>query len=599
MRQRLALSLALSLALAATVSFGSAHAAEWPIRESRTSVSFNEPLLHDLGLGIHKVRRGNTPFVPHAVAVHAGPRLVFAARNVSGNAADVEGLVFEHLLGPGIGHRGGFELHWRDGVLSFDRFVLAAASDPRTFELRTRDGFTAFRADFAHAETDPDSGRIQLFNLDLRISHELARRLGRPDIEDLTVGVLEIDATAVAPASAKILGTPPSCSDWSGDRDVALINLGSAQQWQRGSGVVAISPSATLKNVGTANVPWYVYFSGPFSPHDNDQHPFLTWNIYRHANGRFEQIGTSAAKHAFYSVNTNCDPGACTGASAPGGFGHILGLGCEDVYSQSSNNSLSYLSYRSEITAHLGEWNHTGSHFDQNGDGVQDHNGQGENFMNHGALVAESDLQVAGAQYFIDAWYVVRDDVNIFNTMGWRQITPNFNGSIWTFANASGFTNGAAASAWVAESNPPAGSMNTVLTQPDGHLRVVVKTTDLGGGQTRYEYAVANHDFDRQVGSFFVPTQGTVVTDPYFHDVDRIASTDWTATQDGNGITWTKVGTDGLDWGTTFNFGFTAPTTPVAAYAMLGAVAAGNPATLAITTLAPEADGMVFRNGFE
>ena len=57
-------------------------------------------------------------------------------------------------------------------------------------------------------------------------------------------------------------------------------------------------------------------------------------------------------------------------------------------------------------------------------------------------------------------------------------------------------------------------ALNTVArAEPDGHLRVVVKTTDLGGGQTRYEYAVVNHDFDRQVGSFFVRTQGITVTD--------------------------------------------------------------------------------------
>jgi hypothetical protein len=590
---------ALGFALAAALSSGTAGAAEWPIRASRTAVSFNEPLLDDLGLSIRKVRHGNTRFVPHEVAVRAGPRLVFAAQDVAGNAADIEGLVFEHLIGPGLAHRGGFELRWRDGALSLDRFVLGAAFDPRTFELRTQDGFTAFRADFAHAEADPDSGRIQLFNLDLRISRALARKLGRPEIVGLAVGVLEIDATASAPASAKILGTPPACSDWSGERDVALINLGSAQQWQRGSGLVAISPSATLKNVGTANVPWYRYFTGPYPPHNNDQHPFLIWNIYRQANGRFEQIGTSAAKHAFYSVNTNCDPGACTGASTPAGFGHILGPGCEDVYSQGSNNSLSYLSYRSEITANTGAWNHTGSHFDQNGDGVQDHNGQGEGFMDHGALVAESDLQTAGAQYYIDAWYVVRDDINIFNTMGWRRITPAFNGSMWTFANASGFANGPVVNDWVPESSPPAGSMHTALTQPDGHLRVLVKTTDLGGGQTRYEYAVANHDFDRQIGSFFVPTQGTTVTDLYFHDVDRNPATDWTATQDAQGVTWTKVGAEGLDWGITYNFGFTAPTAPVAANATLGAVAAGGPGHLSAATLAPDIDGVVFRNGFE
>ncbi len=578
---------------------GASAAAEWPMHDVRTQLSFNQALMRDLGLEVSALDKVRARFPGHPLSMRFDDPIAFAGLADRRVRADIEGHVFEHLLGPGVRHRGGFELAWRGGRLSLQDFVLAPAYAPREFEVRTRDGLVVFRADFAHFEVDAERGELKLFNLDLKIGADLAARMNAPELAGVVVGGLEISAQVDAPPGTAKLGTPPSCSDWSGDQDVALVGIGSVGQWARGNGLVAISPSATLRNVGTANVPWYSKFSGTFPPYGNDQHPYLIWGIYRIKDGRFEQIGVSGVKHAFLTTNTGCDPGACTGSGAPGGSGHILGLGCQDTYSQGNNNSTGALSFRSEIQSALGLWNHTGSHFDQDGNGIQDHSGAGETFLDHGANVLESDLQTAASSYYLDAWYVVRDDINIFNTMGWRQITPAFNGSIWTFATPTLLVNGPAVNAWVSETAPPAGSMNAVLTQPDGHLRVVVKTTDLGGGQTRYEYAVVNHDFDRQVGSFFVPTLGTAVTDLYFHDVDRNAGTDWTATQNANGITWTKVGADGLDWGTTFNFGFTAPTAPVAAYAMLGAVEAGDPAHLSIATLAPEADGLVFRNDFE
>jgi hypothetical protein len=53
-------------------------------------------------------------------------------------------------------------------------------------------------------------------------------------------------------------------------------------------------------------VPWYSKFSGSFPPYNNDQHPFLVWNMYRVANGAIQQIGASGMKHAFLTINSNC-----------------------------------------------------------------------------------------------------------------------------------------------------------------------------------------------------------------------------------------------------------------------------------------------------
>ncbi len=587
------------LAFAAAFLPDTAQSTDWPMRDVQTQLSFNNALMNDIGLQVTDVGKPKSHFPGHPLSMRFDDPIAFAGVADKRVRADIEGHVFEHLLGPGVSHRGGFALKWPDGQLSLQDFVLAPAYAPREFEIRTRDGLVVFRADYAHFEVDGERGDLKLFNLDLKIGPDLAARMNAPELVGVVIGGLEVSARVEAPPGTAKLGTPPSCSNWSGEQDVALIGIGSVGQWARGNGLVAISPSATLKNVGTANVPWYSKFSGTFPPYNNDQHPYLIWRIYRIKDGRFEQVGVSAVKHAFLTTNTNCDVGACTGSDAPGGSGHILGLGCQDTYSQGNNNSTGALSFRNEIQSALGLWNHTGSHFDQNGDGVQDHSGSGETFLDHGANVLETDLQTANSTYYLDAWYVVRDDINIFNTMGWRQITPVFNGSMWTFATPTALINGPAVNAWVSDTAPPAGSMNTVRTEPDGHLRVVVATRDLGGGQTRYEYAVVNHDFDRQVGSFFVPTNGTTVTALYFHDVDRDAGSDWIVSQNENGITWTHVGGNALDWGTTFNFGFTAPTLPIATHALLGAVEGGGPGLVSIATLAPEAEGLLLRNGFE
>lgn len=581
-----------------------AHADAWPMQKVRTSLSFNDGLMRDLGLSVRDIRQREQKFNAHPLAMRFGDKYTFAGVDDQKAAADIEAHVFEHLLGPGITHRGGFDLSWKNGSLSLQRFVLAPAHKPRTFELRTRDGFVAFRADYAHFEVDAAKGKLQLFNLDLRVAKDLALRLGHPELQDMVVGTLELDARVEVPPDQMKLGTPPSCSDWSGQQDVALINIGSVGQWDRGGGMVAISPSATLKNVGSANVPWYhKWFPNPLMPpvpqppYGNDQHPYLVWGVFRLADGRFEQIGVSDVKHAFYATNVNCEIGACKGTVK---LGSILGLGCEDTYSQTNNQMPSTLSFRNEVTAGYGLWNHTGSHFDQNGDGMQDPGvGDGEGFLDHGALVLESDLQVMGAQYFLDAWYVVRDDVNIFNTMGWRQIVPAFNGSAWTFTLPTAYTTGSVLDAWVNSAAPPARSMNALVTLPEGHVRLAVKTIGLGGGHTRYEYALMNHDFDRQIGSFFIPTDGVSIDNLYFHDADGDAGNDWTATQDANGVTWTKPGAQGLDWGTLINFGFTARSAAITGSATLTAVEAGAPAMLAPATLVPSDLGVLFEDGFE
>jgi len=260
-------------------------------------------------------------------------------------------------------------------------------------------------------------------------------------------------------------------------------------------------------------------------------------------------------KHAFLTLNTNCICNPGTGA--------ILGQGCEDVYSTGNNNDSTRMGPRSEVTAHTGVWQRCGSVFDPECDNIQNSqppfSGVGDKRR---LVVTDADLQVAGAQYFFEAWYVVRDDVNIFNTMGNRQVTPSLSGNTWTFA-LSPYTVGPAIDAWVNPANPGPNADSQRLNTTLGHITLAMRATDLGGGRWRYDYALMNHDFDKRLRAFSVPLpRAAFASNVTFHDVDRDATTDWVPTiTAGSDITWrlkvtgTRNGA-ALDWGRMDSFSF-------------------------------------------
>jgi hypothetical protein len=309
-------------------------------------------------------------------------------------------------------------------------------------------------------------------------------------------------------------------------------------------------------------VPWIAKFAAPGPPYNNDQHPFLVWNMYRVSNGRLEQIGQSGAKHAFLTLNTNC---GCPS-------GNTLWVNCEDTYSVGTNNSSGSISPRSEITAHTGIWARCGSIFDPNCDGVQDPTPGFSGAADYRrAGILETDLQTPGAQYYGDGWYVVRDDTNIFNTMAYRPLTPSFSGSTWTFGlGTQSF--GAVADAWVNPVTPGPNADNQRFSTVDGHMTLAVKATDVGGGRWRYDYALANHDFDNGVTSFGLPLPANaVVTNTYFHDADRDTTNEWVASvtpgsirfQPPKGILRTPAAYV-MHWGLLYTFSFEVNAAPTA-----------------------------------
>ena len=208
----------------------------------------------------------------------------------------------------------------------------------------------------------------------------------------------------------------------------------------------------------------------------------------------------------------------------------------------------------------------------------------------------ETDLQVPGATYYFDAWYVVRDDVNIFNGMAYRQVTPTFNGSSWSFGPLSAQRAGAAVDAWVSPTAPGLNADNKKLNTGQGQLTLAAKATDVGGGRWRYDYALMNHDFDNGVASFSIPLPaGAVVTNTWFHDADRNPATDWIPSVTPGEIRFLPPSSAFtpkkyfLDWGMLYSFSFEvnkAPTPAGGSMATLGA-SEGSTRTHLVSTLGP------------
>lgn len=583
----------------------------WLASEAVTTLTFRDGSMAPMALEIGEVRSTvPAPERHHLDVDRHRPGLSFDAPVPFSLGFDAPGGHFESFTSGRLRHQGGFELRWSDGALSLGDFEIRPGAEPRTLVLADpASGSVVFEADHLHVKLDPGSGRLWVFNADLRVGPGLARAMGDDRYAGVAVGSLALSARAKAPDGYR--ATRGSCPDnWVGDVDVQLIDMSSLGQAARGGGQVVVVPSARLKNVGTADVPWYDGFSGTFPPYDNDQHPFLVWSMYRieegiHGQSQFHQIGTSQVKHAFLTINQNC-----TGC---GSDFHILGLGCEDVYGQGTNTSLSSLAPRDEITAATGVWAHcdepapgTVSHFDQDGDCAQDHFGQGEDDFTHGMVVSETDLSSAdpGVTYLAASWYVVRDDVDIFNTMGWRTTAPDFTGSGWLFPVGTEFANGSPLDAWVDPESLGPGELSAVEATSVGHLQVATKVTDLGGGAQRYEYVVMNHDFDPQVAAFEVPVASLLaVSDLEFRDLDLEAGNDWKAVHSAGTVSWEMpealAEPNGIDWGEAFNFGFTVQAPPGPSTSSLGALEPGPVSAVAVEVLAPVDTGEVFNDDFE
>ncbi|MBL8751993.1 MAG: hypothetical protein JNK15_01725 [Planctomycetes bacterium] len=355
-------------------------------------------------------------------------------------------------------------------------------------------------------------------------------------------------------------------------RDLRLQDAFWIEQFRRtGSypnGEQAIGTWTTVCNPGTSDIPFLAAM--------NPAHAYIHWIVAREANGRFEQISNwSWVKHTFGSSN---DPSPCGVCPMPGLTSFVV-VGCNDTYANFQAVDHYWLGPPDEIDPWLGTWNPLCSWFDrgnppvapaQQCDGIRSLDGNQAAVLNQAigdALrVHDDDLVVPGANFFYQAAYLipheaegVRDD-----NLGSRQFSATWNAGSqqWDLLDASTFVQGSVLQRWSGASLASASN-----GADDGRFYVAVKVTGPVDGRWHYEYAVQNRDNRRGMGAFRIPVCASAMVDGFgFHDFDRLATTDWTATRTGGEIVFAvnPLQPGPLRWNGIYNFWFDCDAAPLA-----------------------------------
>ncbi len=521
---------------------------------------------------------------------------------------------FDRFVGGKLQVRGGFVLRLADGsALDLRNAVIRPSSDnPMHLELIGADGQAWVYVTHLMYEFVREGRGFHVATSDLRAMPRLAKRVGSDALADAYIGELQFDAqvqhrsreTNARPKGnvPKFHGTPhPNGGIY--EADVTMENYSmSFSRCRRSTGVngcdgagtddgeVVFTPSATLRNSNTdrtADVPWYEKFTGGTNPYgypypNADQHPYLIWNLYRIVDDQLEQIGASGLKHAWLTTNSGCTAGAFTGN------GHILGLGCGDTYGTGNNDDPTDLGPRVELLPARGMWGRCGSVFDPGCVGSNTNLNPNGDYGSR-MIVRESQMLVPGSTFFSETWYVVQDDVNIYNTMGRRTIVPAPGGGGWTPGSQGTFARAPVINAWVDPIANP--TRNVELLTDLGRARLAVKVKTLAtcpvesgflGTCYRYDYVVNNFDFAASPTSGTQPnfqvsaakgfeqfrinllpsTNKFFPADAHFADTDTNLGNNWQVNPSDLSIEWMAPETNTLDWGKLYRFSFVSNSPP-------------------------------------
>ena len=606
---------------AADTAPSSAKAQFWSASSGTVGVRWNRDLAADIGLalGAAQARHAQLGVDDHEYFdLQSAGSLDFNV--ASGN--------LHNFVGGSLQARGGYLIESPAGRIDLSNFRLVpriGASVP-TLDVVGSDGKAWFYLDRVMYELIDGNQRLALRTMDLRISPELAQRIGHPEVADWAIADMLVTANVLRQGVLPPLGVErrwhgtavPGVPGATFQADLFMTTF--SMQYSRclgctgagGNGLTVFTPSSTLRNslnngtrvatvpgdpLGTstalyaADIPWYEKFTGPFPPYANDQHPYLIWNLYRfNVDGTIDQIGRSGVKHGFLTLNTNC-------LQNPNNS-HILGLGCADVYSVGNNDSNNSLGPRSEIIPSNNIWGRCGSIYDTNCDGFANSSGNGS--YDQRLTVRESQFSGAphaGATYRFESWYLARQDINILNSMASVRSTFSRPSTVWVAGGNDQYRLGPALDRWVDPAAPGPNASSVMVSTPEGSFKVAQKATDLGGGRWRYDYAVMNLDFARPqtegaepnmrvvrnlgFDNFTVPVGEATVTDLVFSDGDLDVANNWVpAIRDGR-LTWRSQSRgNALNWGTMFRFSFIVNQAPSSSAVTLHVAAENSRAVL-------------------
>ena len=500
---------------------------------------------------------------------------------------------------------------------SINQLVVEKLTPSEPFDLVVRDaktGFTFFNVEGHQYDYDAKGQLLNIHGGRVLISKEFASALGRPAGVGATVGKIAINAVMrpieitqlvngqpssvvmpplkrAAGAEAPTLVTGP---------DVIVGSVDAVQQFGSNGSFVGLAVGTTSCNNGDHPVDWYAL--------SNTDHPVIPQNLYRMSGGannneRFEQLGQSWMKHAFFALEDNqCSFGCNTSGCITGSQ---LCPGCSDTYDASLNGGQNGIGSRAWVNPFTGSFP----------SGANNHTGHAHTGTSHRVTVAMSDLdptQNPGATYFGEAQYIAPSEYtwcqsnpgqcNMYNNASYRQFTVSGGPSNFSFT-AVGLTvrMQPAIMAWAGTG----ATVNQLEPDPgnDGIWFMGYEVTNPTTGVWHYEYALYNENLDRSIQSFSVPlAPGVNISNIGFHAPPQepgwandgtfnnqgYSSTPWTVTQATDSITWNtetfaqNQNANAIRFGTLYNFRFDADQPPQAASATVGYFKTGSPTTVAI-----------------
>ena len=597
-------------------------------------IYWNRPLLENVGLHVADIEQ--------SLGTTAEGFDRFGLTQDSQLTALTQGHSLRGLSAGAMYVRGGYTLTGDHiAIAVHDATLRMRAEDHAVFDVINATGERPFFADHVMAEPSTDGHDVAVRTMDLRVSAALAQRLSRLEIAGWQLGTIHVLSPIHGSGLTPVIEICPPSKRWPGmpvpehpgetyQTDVLLpsltLQVTSCRHCTgpKGEGSIKLTPVTALRNnvnddsvtatvatdpLGTssarfsADVPWREMFSAPCAPYGNDQHPYLAWNLYRiNADGQLHQLGRSGVKHGHIATNGECveNPGS----------NHVLGRGCADAYGTGDNDAPAELGPRSEIIPATGEWGRCGSIYDPACTGTV-RGFLGYDDSAYRLIVPEAAMsgeRNAGASYFFEGWYVVRDDINPYNSMASLPFAMDWHdqNKLWSVNPQGPSSMGPVIDRWVDPSHPTAGSLSTELKTAHGRIKVAVRTAALPDGRYRYDYALMNVDFaiaqtqgeapnlkilsSQGLTGFAIPLHdGIKAAQATFTDIDHIPDQQWTAATRSTQVSWTGPNSNALTWGTLYVFSIIANGRPGPAKLTLNTATKTSKNEFTIDSLAPVA----------
>src|SRR5436189_3111816 len=493
---------------------------------------------------------------------------------------------------------------------SLKQLVVEKLPTGEAFDLAVRDsntGFTFFNVEGHQYDYDANAQALSIADGRLLVSKEFANALGRPSDAGSVVGKISVGAamqpievTQLANGQPQLVVMPPMQREAGAEAptlvagpDIIVGDLPNMNQQGSAGTQVGLAVATTSCNNGDQPVDWLQL--------PNTDHPVIPQNFYRMSGGannndRFEQIGHSWMKHAFFALEDrdcfSCNTNGCE-------TGSHLCPGCSDPYSADLNGGQEGIGSRAWVNPFTGS-------FPSN---ANDHSGHNHDGVSHRIRVEANDLNTTlntGATYFAEAQYIAPSEYT------WCQSHPGqcnmYNNASYRKYSVSGTTTFTFSPLLATVRMQPAimawtgATVNQVQPDPanDGIWFMCYKVSGPSAGVWHYEYALYNQNLDRGIQSFTVPIgAGVNISNIGFHAPPQEPgwSNDGTFNNQGyssapwsneyqpgdSSITWNcetfaqNQNANAIRFGTLYNFRFDADHPPNPTDATVGFFKTGSP----------------------